>query len=141
MADDYTRQQDPNEQYPQTKSPEQEQEHAGPHFEMQSEPDYGYKPYRGNGHLDGKASIITGEDSGIGRLSSPSPARGRTSCPPTPYKVPFDTQLGDDLCSVVPCEVCAEAKATATVPTVQLLVRFFSCPTVFLSLQTRPRHN
>jgi hypothetical protein len=43
LADDYTRQQDPNEQYPQTKSPEQEQEHAGPHFEMQSEPDYGYK--------------------------------------------------------------------------------------------------
>jgi hypothetical protein len=90
LADDYTRQQDPNEQYPQTKSPEQEQEHAGPHFEMQSEPDYGYKTYRGNGRLEGKASIIIGEDSGIGRLSSPSPARGRTSCPPTPYKVPFD---------------------------------------------------
>ena len=75
---------------PQTNSPEQEQGVAGPHFEMQPEPDYGYKTYRDNRRLEGKASTITGEDSGIGRLSSPSPARGRTSCPATPYKMPFD---------------------------------------------------
>ncbi len=34
---------------------------------MQPEPDYGYETYRGHGRLEGKAAIITGGDSGIGR--------------------------------------------------------------------------
>jgi hypothetical protein len=60
-------QQDPKEQYPQPGFPEQEQEHPGLDSEMQPKPDYGYETYRGHGRLEGKAAIITGGDSGIGR--------------------------------------------------------------------------
>jgi NAD(P)-dependent dehydrogenase (short-subunit alcohol dehydrogenase family) len=34
---------------------------------MRPEPDYGYETYRGYGRLEGKAAVITGGDSGIGR--------------------------------------------------------------------------
>ena len=67
VTDDQTRQQDPKEQYPKPQFPEQEQEHPGLDSEMQPEPDYGYDTYRGHGRLEGKAAIITGGDSGIGR--------------------------------------------------------------------------
>lgn len=67
MSNDQTKQQDPKEQYPQPEFPEQEQEHPGLDSEMQPEPDYGYETYRGHGRLEGKAAIITGGDSGIGR--------------------------------------------------------------------------
>jgi NAD(P)-dependent dehydrogenase (short-subunit alcohol dehydrogenase family) len=67
VTDDQTRQQDPKKQYPQPQFPEQEQEHPGLDSEMQPEPDYGYETYRGHGRLEGKAAIITGGDSGIGR--------------------------------------------------------------------------
>jgi NAD(P)-dependent dehydrogenase (short-subunit alcohol dehydrogenase family) len=67
VTDDQTMQQDPKEQYPQPGFPEQEQEHPGLDSEMQPKPDYGYETYRGHGRLEGKAAIITGGDSGIGR--------------------------------------------------------------------------
>jgi NAD(P)-dependent dehydrogenase (short-subunit alcohol dehydrogenase family) len=67
VTDDQTKQQDPKEQHPQPEFPEQEQEHPGLDSEMQPEPDYGYETYRGHGRLEGKAAIITGGDSGIGR--------------------------------------------------------------------------
>ena len=67
VTDDQTRQQDPKEQYPKPQFPEQEQEHPGLDSEMQPEPNYGYETYRGHGRLEGKAAIITGGDSGIGR--------------------------------------------------------------------------
>jgi NAD(P)-dependent dehydrogenase (short-subunit alcohol dehydrogenase family) len=67
MTNDQTKQQDPKEQYPQPAFPEQEQEHPGLDSAMQPEPDYGYEIYRGYGRLEGKATIITGGDSGIGR--------------------------------------------------------------------------
>src|SRR5690242_13999215 len=35
--------------------------------EMQQQPDHGEKSYRGSGRLTGRAAIITGGDSGIGR--------------------------------------------------------------------------
>ncbi len=67
MTDDQTSQRDPKEQYPQPKFPEQEQVHPGLDSEMSPKPDYGYETYHGHGRLEGKATIITGGDSGIGR--------------------------------------------------------------------------
>ena len=59
--------QDPREKYPRPDFPEQTQEHPGLHSEMEPEPDYGYDTYRGHGRLEGKAALVTGGDSGIGR--------------------------------------------------------------------------
>ena len=69
MTEDQHKQQDPTQQYPQPEYPEQDQrdQHPGLEQEMQPEPDYGYETYRGTGRLEGKAAIITGGDSGIGR--------------------------------------------------------------------------
>ncbi len=69
MTEDQHTQQDPTQQYPQPEFPEQDQrdQHPGLEQEMQPEPDYGYETYRGSGRLEGKAAIITGGDSGIGR--------------------------------------------------------------------------
>src|ERR687894_403773 len=68
-------QQDPKEQYPQPGFPEQEQEHPGLDSEMQPKPDYGAESYRGHGRLEGKAAVITGGDSGIGRAVAVAFAR------------------------------------------------------------------
>ncbi|MDP8950335.1 MAG: SDR family oxidoreductase [Actinomycetota bacterium] len=69
MTEDQHTQQDPTQQYPQPDYPEQDQrdQHPGLEEEMQPKPDYGYETYRGTGRLEGKAAIITGGDSGIGR--------------------------------------------------------------------------
>jgi NAD(P)-dependent dehydrogenase (short-subunit alcohol dehydrogenase family) len=69
MDEDQTRQQDPKEQYPQPEFGEQDQrgQHPGFESEMGPRPDYGYETYKGSGRLEGKKTIITGGDSGIGR--------------------------------------------------------------------------
>lgn len=58
---------DPKEMQPKPPFPEQQQQPAGLESEMQPRPDYGEKTYRGSGKLQGKAAVITGGDSGIGR--------------------------------------------------------------------------
>ena len=69
MTEDQHTQQDPTTQYPQPQYPEQDQrdQHPGLESEMQPKPDYGEETYRGSGKLEGKKTIITGGDSGIGR--------------------------------------------------------------------------
>ena len=69
MTDDQHTQQDPTQQYPQPEYPEQTQmdQHPGLEQDMAPEPDYGVETYRGSGRLEGKKTIITGGDSGIGR--------------------------------------------------------------------------
>ncbi len=68
MTEDQHTQQDPTQQYHQPdQQPAQELQHPGIESQMQPEPDYGYETYRGTGRLEGKAAIITGGDSGIGR--------------------------------------------------------------------------
>jgi NAD(P)-dependent dehydrogenase (short-subunit alcohol dehydrogenase family) len=59
--------QDPKELEAKPPFPEQEQEQVGLESEMEPRPDYGEESYRGSGKLEGKAAIITGGDSGIGR--------------------------------------------------------------------------
>src|SRR5512145_2748944 len=59
--------QDPKDLGPKPPFPEQEQEPVGLESEMEPRPDYGEETYRGSGKLQGRAAIITGGDSGIGR--------------------------------------------------------------------------
>ena len=59
--------QDPKELEAKPPFPEQEQEQVGLESEMEPRPDYGEESYRGSGKLEGKAAVITGGDSGIGR--------------------------------------------------------------------------
>jgi NAD(P)-dependent dehydrogenase (short-subunit alcohol dehydrogenase family) len=67
MAQDQTTPQDPQEQGAKPPFPEQPQDPPGLESEMEPRPDYGEDTYRGSGRLEGKAAIITGGDSGIGR--------------------------------------------------------------------------
>jgi NAD(P)-dependent dehydrogenase (short-subunit alcohol dehydrogenase family) len=59
--------QDPKDQGVKPPMPDQQLEPPGLEAEMQIKPDYGEDSYRGSGKLEGKAAIITGGDSGIGR--------------------------------------------------------------------------
>src|SRR5574338_671730 len=63
----HARTQDPKELEARPPFPEQEQEPVGLESEMEPRPDYGEQSYRGSGKLQGKAAVITGGDSGIGR--------------------------------------------------------------------------
>ena len=62
-----TKEKDPKEAGPKPPFPEQEQEPVGLESKMEPRPDYGEESYRGSGKLEGKAALITGGDSGIGR--------------------------------------------------------------------------
>ena len=67
MSQDQYAQQDPTDQYPTPEQPEQEQDRPGYTDEMAPGPDHGEESYRGSGRLEGKKTVITGGDSGIGR--------------------------------------------------------------------------
>jgi shikimate 5-dehydrogenase len=49
------------------KFPEQKQEQPGKEHKMRPAPEIIRKDYKGSGKLEGKAALITGGDSGIGR--------------------------------------------------------------------------
>jgi len=59
--------QDTGEHRPEAPQPEQQQEAPGSTAQMDPPPDHGERSYRGSGRLEGKATLITGADSGIGR--------------------------------------------------------------------------
>ena len=59
--------QDPTTAGPQPDFPKQAQTPPGSTSEMTPRPDHGEETYRGSGKLEGRAAIITGGDSGIGR--------------------------------------------------------------------------
>jgi hypothetical protein len=58
---------DPKEAGPRPPLPPQQQEPPAQTEAMEPRPDHGEQTYRGSGKLPGRASIITGADSGIGR--------------------------------------------------------------------------
>src|SRR5438067_4221715 len=60
-------QQDPREVAPRPPFPQQKQSFPALESQMQPRPDYGELTYRGSGRLKGRAALITGGDSGIGR--------------------------------------------------------------------------
>jgi NAD(P)-dependent dehydrogenase (short-subunit alcohol dehydrogenase family) len=55
--------------------PAQQQQPPGRTGEMRPQPDHGEQSYRGSGRLAGKAAVITGADSGIGRAVAIAYAR------------------------------------------------------------------
>jgi NAD(P)-dependent dehydrogenase (short-subunit alcohol dehydrogenase family) len=59
--------QDPRSAHPQPPQPGQQQAPPGRAGEMAPAPDHGERTYKGSGRLAGRAAIITGADSGIGR--------------------------------------------------------------------------
>jgi NAD(P)-dependent dehydrogenase (short-subunit alcohol dehydrogenase family) len=67
--------QDPTTKEPQPPFPEQAQKVPGFEQAMQPKADHGEKSYKGNGRLLGKAALITGADSGIGRAVALAYAR------------------------------------------------------------------
>jgi NAD(P)-dependent dehydrogenase (short-subunit alcohol dehydrogenase family) len=66
---------DPKQQGPQPTFPEQTQAPPGIESEMEPKPDFGQESYHGSGRLAGKAALITGGDSGIGRAVALAYAR------------------------------------------------------------------
>jgi hypothetical protein len=67
MPQDQYDQQDPTRQQPSTVSSGETVPHPGRTDELERQPVHGEHSYRGSGRLTGKAAVITGGDSGIGR--------------------------------------------------------------------------
>jgi NAD(P)-dependent dehydrogenase (short-subunit alcohol dehydrogenase family) len=67
--------QDPREAGPKPPFPEQEQPIPGSDADMRPLADHGEESYRGHARLQGKAALITGADSGIGRAVALAYAR------------------------------------------------------------------
>ncbi len=66
---------DPLTKYPRPPFPAQPQSFPGKTPKMEPEPDHGEESYKGAGKLTGKAALITGGDSGIGRAVAIAYAR------------------------------------------------------------------
>jgi hypothetical protein len=61
--------------------PAQRQDPPGQTEAMRPQPDHSEESYRRSGRLSGKAAVITGADSGIGRAVASALLPGRRRCP------------------------------------------------------------
>ncbi|MDT7579867.1 MAG: hypothetical protein QOK35_1131 [Pseudonocardiales bacterium] len=75
MSQDQTTPQDPTGQHAAPGSGDETIEYPGHTDEMDVRPDHGEQTYKGSGRLEGKKTIITGGDSGIGRAVALAYAR------------------------------------------------------------------
>ncbi len=75
MSDNQTTPHDPTTRYPKPPQPEQQQPVPGLASEMDPRPDHGEETYVGAGRLEGRRTIVTGADSGIGRAAAIAFAR------------------------------------------------------------------
>lgn len=66
---------DPTIAYATPPQPKQQQDMPGETAQMDPTPDHGESSYKGHGRLSGRAAIITGGDSGIGRAVAIAYAR------------------------------------------------------------------
>ncbi|MBV9349764.1 MAG: NAD(P)-dependent oxidoreductase, partial [Patescibacteria group bacterium] len=62
-----TKTEDPKQKFPAPPFKAKEQLAPGSDAKMQPKPDYGESSYTGSGRLKGKAALMTGADSGIGK--------------------------------------------------------------------------
>lgn len=67
--------QDPATQHPRPEFPAQDQPHPGWTGPMDPPPDHGEESCRGTGRLEGRKTVLTGGDSGIGRAVASAFAR------------------------------------------------------------------
>jgi hypothetical protein len=58
---------DPRERFPKPPFPQEEQSGSGSSNQLNPAADYGERTYQGHGRLTGRAALLTGADSGIGR--------------------------------------------------------------------------
>lgn len=66
---------DPTTRYPKPDFDEQKQSAPGLAKDMDPKPDHGENSYRGSGRLEGRITLVTGADSGIGRAAAIAYAR------------------------------------------------------------------
>ncbi|KHL02555.1 SDR family oxidoreductase [Sinomonas humi] len=67
MSDRTNEPDNPQEVHPAEQKPPQDQDAPGTTAETEPSPDHGEQTYEGHGRLEGRAALITGGDSGIGR--------------------------------------------------------------------------
>jgi hypothetical protein len=75
VSQDQTTQQDPTTQHGAPGSGDETVEHPGRTGDLDVRPDHGEETYKGAGRLEGKKTIVTGGDSGIGRAVAIAYAR------------------------------------------------------------------
>lgn len=114
--------QDPRERGPKAPQPAQQQTPPGLESEMDPKPDYGEATYKGSGKLAGRAAVITGGDSGIGRAVALAFARegadvliSYLSEEPDAQETVRVVEAAGRRCVAVPGDITAEAHCKALV--------------------------